>query len=693
MSLLLVLLAACAQLLLPTAEASYSLSAPKISSLQNTSSGIQVKWKAVSGAAKYAVYRKTTGGWVKKATVSGTSYTDQNVSGGTVYAYKIRCVNASGKPVSPNVDGKNKLMALKVPEISSVANTTGGIKIAFQTRKGAESYQIYRRVGSSGDFVRIGTSKTGSYLDQTAVTGTSYSYRVRAVNTTKAVKSAFSDSSSLIKRLVSPAVTASVKTAGVKLTWPKVTGASYYCVLRKTASGSWVKKAVVSGTSYLDETVLSGYSYRYKVRCVNKDGSRYLSANPSKATAVTFLRAPSLSALTDQETGIQVKWSKVANADSYIIYRKTGNGSWVKKATVSGTKNTYLDKTASVAGVYTYTVRAVNADGVKSGYGVNQLKITAKKAFVNKPQLILYTSSGNGTPVQMAAYMESVEYLDTVSASTSGDWIHVRYAGKKYYFWQPAGEAYLTRKKSTFSYTGSNAITEEMIALAMDMYKNWNIVYRHGASNGIPDSSGKYGYDCSGFASYVLNTVMQRRVPVYWVTSTIAQFYATDIIYNEGMTGAFSATDVDPGKLKPGDILFFKLSGDSDLEGSTSSKAIVTHCGLYLGNNEFIHCTHYDDFKREGLFIAPLTHNFSDRLIAVRRYTPSSAPKPANKKMTVTSCVNIRAEASSSSKILTTLSAGDSVTVLYAGSASWSNWVYVSCQDGTKGYLLKRFLK
>lgn len=75
---------------------------PKLISATNTSSGISVKWNAVSGTTGYYVYRKTAGsGWVKVGTCYGTSSTtfvDKTAKKGTTYTYTVRA--AAGKTTS-----------------------------------------------------------------------------------------------------------------------------------------------------------------------------------------------------------------------------------------------------------------------------------------------------------------------------------------------------------------------------------------------------------------------------------------------------------------------------------------------------------------------------------------------------------------------------------------------------------------
>ncbi len=147
---------------------------------------------------------------------------------------------------------------------------------------------------------------------------------------------------------------------GVTVKWSKVEDCAGYYVYRKAAGEkSWSRIATVKGdatVSYKDTKVSSGKSYTYTVKAY--DGKVTSSYNKN-GVSIKFLATPKLSKVTSAKNGITFSWGKVTGATGYIVYRKTGNGSWQKIATVKGnTKVSYLDKTAKKGVTYTYTVRA-----------------------------------------------------------------------------------------------------------------------------------------------------------------------------------------------------------------------------------------------------------------------------------------------------------------------------------------------
>ena len=143
--------------------------------------------------------------------------------------------------------------------------------------------------------------------------------------------------------------------SGVKITWGKVSGADTYRVYRKTKNGSWKYLGSTSKTGYTDKTAKSGTKYYYAVRARNEAGNSSLSSSLSKY----YLSDPTLKTPKSTKSGISLKWTKVTGAQGYIIYRKTGSGSYKKLKTEKGVSNlSYVDKSAKKGKKYTYKVKA-----------------------------------------------------------------------------------------------------------------------------------------------------------------------------------------------------------------------------------------------------------------------------------------------------------------------------------------------
>ena len=82
-----------------TYQPKQTLPAPTVTGGNDSQGRPTLKWNAVSGAAKYEVYRARSmnGDYIKYSTVTGTSYTNTSyIEDGTTYYYKVRALDANG---------------------------------------------------------------------------------------------------------------------------------------------------------------------------------------------------------------------------------------------------------------------------------------------------------------------------------------------------------------------------------------------------------------------------------------------------------------------------------------------------------------------------------------------------------------------------------------------------------------------
>lgn len=164
-------------------SASSSLQQPRLSSVSNSKSGIVIKWKKVTGAEGYYVYRKSGSSWkkIKKITSGSTvKYTDKSMSAGKKYVYTVRAYNGSE---TSSYDKKGlTIRRLTNPSMVSVKGSKSGVKVTWKKVKSAVTYDVYRKKSGS-KYIKIATVKGGSkvtYTDKKAEKGVTYYYTVRA---------------------------------------------------------------------------------------------------------------------------------------------------------------------------------------------------------------------------------------------------------------------------------------------------------------------------------------------------------------------------------------------------------------------------------------------------------------------------------------------------------------------------------
>lgn len=154
------------------------LTTPSLINAQNNSGGIKVTWKSVKGATSYRIYRKIYGGtsWKWIGTSKTASYTDKSsLTSGNKYVYTVRALKSSDLSYY-DPDGITETK-LNTPALTSAKKVSGGVKITWQSVKGASGYYVYRRL-SGKSWIRIATTTSTSYTDKT--TNINYIYTVKA---------------------------------------------------------------------------------------------------------------------------------------------------------------------------------------------------------------------------------------------------------------------------------------------------------------------------------------------------------------------------------------------------------------------------------------------------------------------------------------------------------------------------------
>ena len=320
--------------------------APKLSSVENTASGVKITWKAVSGIDEYRVYVKRTGSssWTSKGIVTGTSYTHTSGVSGRNYTYTVRCVKDS-KTVSAYKSTKS-ITYIAAPQVTELENTSSGIKLTWDKVKGASKYRVFLRSGSS--WKKLADTKSTSYTYTGVKDNQTYKFTVRCLSSEGKYISAYVKSGFKSTYYAPPTLSkAENTTSGVKVTWKAISGIdTYRLYVKENDDKNWSKVADVSGTTYTDTSVDSGDDCTYTIRCV-KD-SKTVSAYKS-TKSITYVAAPTISDVTLDNDKLVIKWNAVEGAYKYNVLVKDDDG-WSSAGYTTKTSYSY-----SIDGEKTYT--------------------------------------------------------------------------------------------------------------------------------------------------------------------------------------------------------------------------------------------------------------------------------------------------------------------------------------------------
>lgn len=167
---------------------------------------------------------------------------------------------------------------------------------------------------------------------------------------------------------------------GIYFKWDAVATATYYRVYRKVPGGSWVFLTNLKNTYYLDTKAENGKEYIYTVRaCKGSVFSAFYEINPFK-----FLSQVKFKSITNNNTSLVVSWNKNDAADGYYLYRREGNGNWLRIADIKDKNTTsYTDTNVKSGTDYCYRIRAFSG-GTVSSYDVNGIGTRFLKAPVIK---------------------------------------------------------------------------------------------------------------------------------------------------------------------------------------------------------------------------------------------------------------------------------------------------------------------
>lgn len=146
-----------------------------------------LNWNAVSGAASYTVKRAEVNGgpYTSVATgVTGSTFTNTGLTNGKTYYYVVTAVNTAGESAPSAQASATPQAGTSVPGVLTLTGTAGNNQavLAWTASTGAASYKVQRSV-ASGAYADLAADLTAlTYTDATAVNGTTYNYRVVAVN-------------------------------------------------------------------------------------------------------------------------------------------------------------------------------------------------------------------------------------------------------------------------------------------------------------------------------------------------------------------------------------------------------------------------------------------------------------------------------------------------------------------------------
>ncbi|MDD1747706.1 MAG: fibronectin type III domain-containing protein [Methanomassiliicoccales archaeon] len=364
-------------------------SAPQGLTATGGTKSVSLSWSAPSsnGGASitaYKIYRGTAPEGQSTTPIATlgnvTSYQDIGLLDGTNYYYKVSAVNSAGEGTKSSEARVTTLSVPGAPGTPSAVASYRSVSLAWSapSSNGGSAitgYRIYRGLSSQSLALVATLGNVLAYTDSGLSNGTTYYYKVSAINivgegTSSAVSSVTTSS-------VVPAAPVDLHSIcspdSISLSWsePASDGGSAitgYMVYRGNSSGQLTLLASLGDVlAYVDSGLPFGVTYYYQVSAVSGVGEGARSVEVQGTTSLEAPSAPQSLQATSLDGKVRLDWSAPENdggapVQRYQIYRAVGLGQMELVAVISPVL--FYDDAGLSNGVeYRYQVSAGNSAG------------------------------------------------------------------------------------------------------------------------------------------------------------------------------------------------------------------------------------------------------------------------------------------------------------------------------------------
>lgn len=195
-------------------------------------------------------------------------------------------------------------------------------------------------------------------------------------------------------------------TSSVKLTWNAVNEADGYQIYRKVYGSSDYKRiATINDSkidSYLDENLVSGTGYYYKIRTIT-DGEH---GDFSKAVmGIAKIGTTTITDLQPLFAAVRLTWEKVDGATGYQVQYAPAGGTYETAATVSsGSTTTAVVSKLDSETEYKFRVRPIKEIGGYTSYSSYSESVSGNTAAFGYGQLTAAVNARSGPGMSYSSY-------------------------------------------------------------------------------------------------------------------------------------------------------------------------------------------------------------------------------------------------------------------------------------------------
>lgn len=274
-----------------------------------------------------------------------------------------------------------------------------------------KSYIVEKKV-DNGTFMKISRgANSEEFIDTSVNPNHSYTYRIKVVdsaNYTNEYTEEVTLRTTDVEKPNSLKVTV-VSSDQIDLKWSYPDNKSYSTVIEKREYGAteWYPVVTVPAGqfSFSDRNVQSGVTYYYKVRSVfveNIKSSSFPDEDRGYSSSPLLEKPTDLYGFAKSRYEIQIEWTDINNAATYLIQRKSPDESTFKTiGVVPNNVNVYVDVNDSSSPikpntVYTYRIQAISGNS----YSEYSDLLSVTSTFITAPEALAATCS-DGTKVNL----------------------------------------------------------------------------------------------------------------------------------------------------------------------------------------------------------------------------------------------------------------------------------------------------
>lgn len=295
-------------------------------------SSCQLSWKAVPGAARYAVAKRTDTGWYTYTyDLKATTFDLDSLDSGVTYEFLVQAY-VDGQWTSFTDADVVEVTYVREPDPSrpkvKAEPEADSCELTWDAVPDATRYAVACRNGGGWHTFTYDCTDA-HYTVEGLVPGQTYEFLVQAC--VNGAWSSFDDQDVVKVTTVAvptrPQVTATLSGNSCDLSWDAIPGATRYAVAKRVGSGWSTYSYNVTSTSFHLDGLELGKPYDFLVQAyVGGSWSDFDDADVVRVTYVDPTSPANVQAVVTGDGEVTLSWNSVPNASRYAIAERIGSG-------------------------------------------------------------------------------------------------------------------------------------------------------------------------------------------------------------------------------------------------------------------------------------------------------------------------------------------------------------------------------